>query len=229
MATAWWVAGVREVQRGSSTYHGHHSSKIPSWMVERMPKHEDGHPGVLDAGLNRDGNDILPLPVAELGEQASKAEPKPWKGKADQGSSPGDQFQHEELGPDAADQYEYDEEERKGLHEPHHKVGRLGQALPDGDANEEGDNQKNCILSDGEIGDVTDMGASNDDLTEKENPEGHHKERRECGHSCHCDRQVEVATKHDRPDVGGSPAWGGSREEEAQPHLWVVKDEAKGK
>ena len=142
-----------------------------------MPKHEDGHPSVLDASLDGDGNDVLPLPVAELGEQAAKAETKPRKGKADQGSSPGDQLQHEELGPDAADQDEDNEEERKGLHEPHHDVGNLGQALPDGDANEEGDNEKNCVLGDGEIGDVTYMSASYNDLTEKENPDGHHKER----------------------------------------------------
>ena len=80
------------VQRVQSTYHGHHSSKITSWMVERMPQHEDGHPGVLDASLNGDGNDVLPLPVAELGEQASKAEAKPWQGEANQSGSPGDQL-----------------------------------------------------------------------------------------------------------------------------------------
>ena len=47
-------------------------------MVKRMPEHEDGHPRILDPGLNSDGDDVLPLAAAELREQAAEAEAKPW-------------------------------------------------------------------------------------------------------------------------------------------------------
>ena len=62
----------------SVTHNWHYSSKISSWMVKRMPEHEDGHPSVLDPGLDSDGDDVLPLAAAELGEQAAEAEAKPW-------------------------------------------------------------------------------------------------------------------------------------------------------
>ena len=194
-----------------------------------MPEHEDGHPRVLDPGLDGDGDDVLPLAVAELGEQAAKAEAKPWQSKANQSSSPSDQFEHEELRPDAADQDEDDEEEGKGLHEPDHEVGRLGQALADGDADEKRDNEKHRVLCDREIRDVTDVGACHDRLSKKEHPDGHHEERGKSGHCGHRDRQIKVASKHNCPDVRGSAAWRGSCEEKTKSHLWVVEDEAKSK
>ena len=46
--------------------HGHHCSQVSRWMRQCEPEHEDGHARVLDSGLDGDGNDVFPLPSAQL-------------------------------------------------------------------------------------------------------------------------------------------------------------------
>ncbi len=107
---------------------------------------------VLNTGLDGDGDDVLSLTPAQLGEQAAKCEAHPGKAKADDGHLPSDELDHEELGPDAAHQDEDDKEEGHGLHALDKEGREAGQPAGDGHTDGERDDEHDTVGEDLGVG-----------------------------------------------------------------------------